>query len=387
MGSTHTLSTPDGQAYAYSGGQAYAYSGGQAYAQGAPASEAYGFAGFPGNPMLADAIVATRDALLAEVALPDPLGGAGDLGEVRWAGDGLPATDDVTRIGLYGAQVRASMAQLELLSSVEFESGPGVAVLWGKCRGSTYQMAELVRMTRPGRIYLQGQIGRVDAWAGRRDVRVREILTQVAPPVAYFASVMNLQAARHRYTLEMLNVALQFCYACGMHFKHALAVPRPAELSSFVQAVIEAPLHPSLPAGHAAESHVTATLLGAISGVAPDSPTAELLRRLAHRIGENRVVAGVHYPIDCVAGRLLGDALSSFLLARAGVNGVWWGGEFDGQSLAGEDGAIHDLDSAGHDPKLRFQGVGCTSRPAEAAPDIAPVWARMWQLARAEWGQ
>jgi hypothetical protein len=254
--------------------------------------------------------------------------------------------------------VRASLALFDLSSSVSFrfDEANGQAILEGTYGAGT--KAALVTMTRPNREYFEGQLKQLDAWASRRDMRAAEILTQVAPPLGYFASLLNLQAGRHRRTLELVNAALQFTYAVCMNFKHALACPRPGEYSVGVQAMIEVPMHPSLPAGHAAEGHVTAAVLAELAGAGDGSKTDVMLRRLAHRIAENRLIAGLHFPVDLVAGRLLGDALASYFLARCGAMTEWTAGEFKVDSPDRTKGSQDEFKAAGY-PRTRFIGPGC----------------------------
>lgn len=387
MSFTAPLAYTGANAYAYTGANAYAYTGANAYAYayGAP-MEAYGFDGLPGNPMLAVALGEAHRALRRDV-YTDPV--ASD----RWLpGRPLQPRDDVARIGRLGAQVRQSMAQLELLGALQFEPpGDGApegtpAVLWADGgAGGERHFAQLVRMTRPPLDYFRNQLPVVDAQGGIRDARLAEILTQVAPPIAQFASVLNLQAGRHRQTLELLNLALQCTYAVTMRFKLALSCPRPSELSAALMPCIEVPAHAALPAGHAAEAHVTATLLGALAGA--DDPLRSGLRRVAHRIAENRVVAGLHYPIDNVSGRLLGDAFASYLLAACGQAADWHGGEFDGAGLdpAAAGANVFEAEHAADDG--RAHGVGCSALSGFAAPAAArfKVLRAMWAAAQAEW--
>lgn len=370
-----------GLAYTGTNAYAYAYTGGNAYAYSAP-MEAYGFGGFPGNPLLANALNATRAGLLAAVPMP-PLGGAGDIG----AGRPWPPENDPAHLARYGAQVRNAIGSFDLLSGVSFSREDAGFTLWGSsCVEGQRMLAPLVVMTRPDRAYMEAQLVPVDAWSARRDVRSAEVLTQVAPPVAYFASVLNLQTGRHPRTLEFLNLALQFSYACTMRFKHALAVPRPAERSAFVQPLVEVPMHPALPAGHAVEAHVSAALLGRLAGANPGTATDLTLRQLAHRIALNRVVAGLHYPVDCIAGRLLGDALSSYLLAQVGEGADWQGGRFDGDTLVANPIDPDPLGAAAPAGDTRFTGEGCSALPArEPACPPPPALLALWQAARAEW--
>jgi membrane-associated phospholipid phosphatase len=373
-------------AYAYTGAQAY--TAGNAYAHGAP-MEAYGFDGLPGNPMLAAALQATRSELRRDL-FTGGLGGAGDVGALRAPGT-LPPLAPATSIPRYGAQVRASMALMELLGSVQFrlDAASGAAALHARCAaGPGGGGALLARMTRPTRAFLDAQLALTDSWASARDARLPQVLTQVAPPLAQFASVLNLQTARHGRTLELLNVALQFAYAVCMHFKHALACPRPSELSAGLMPVLEVPPHPALPAGHANEATVSVELLSALAGLTAGGDARMLLRRVAWRIAENRVVAGVHYPIDNVAGRMLGDSLASYLLAAAGAAPSWSGGCFDGARLGPEQPAhMQEVDEASAAADGRSSGPGCTALEAATAPaaDGLSVWREMWTLARKEW--
>ena len=367
-----------GNAYAYA--YAYAYST-NAYAYSAPGDQS-GIGGFAGDPMLGAAVTATRDALLSEVSI-EPLGQDGDRrAGIPFSGapdaTSLPTVNHAPDIHAYGSQVRASLALFELQSSVSFRVDGEKAVLDGTfvdAKGAG--RANLVTMERPSRAYFEGQLQLVDAWSARRDIRAAEIVTQVVPPIAYFASLLNLQVGRHRRTLELVNSALQFTYAVCMQFKHALACPRPSDYSVAVQPMIEVPMHPSLPAGHAAEAHVTAAVLGALADAKPGSKTDELLRRLAHRIAENRVVSGVHFPCDMTAGRLLGDALAAYVLTRCGALSEWNGGAFKPDAASGQTDTF--------DMASRFSGPGCKAFSELRQGSKSMLLAEMWKAAAAEW--
>ena len=64
------------------------------------------------------------------------------------------------------------------------------------------------------------------------------------------------------------------------------------------------------PAGHALQSHLISKCLHK-AGWAADQP--QLLFELSKRMADNRVVAGVHYPIDCEAGRVAADEIFALL--------------------------------------------------------------------------
>lgn len=69
------------------------------------------------------------------------------------------------------------------------------------------------------------------------------------------------------------------------------------------------PRHPAYPAGHATLARVLAHLLAARH---PAQQAA--LMEVAREIGENREIAGLHYPSDTRAGEALGDQIAEVLL-------------------------------------------------------------------------
>jgi hypothetical protein len=101
-----------------------------------------------------------------------------------------------------------------------------------------------------------------------------------------------------------------------MRFKHELACWRPFDFSHQVQPVVTTPGHGTLPSGHCVEAYVIKEVLEALLRIDPrDARQAGLSRqfsRTAARIAVNRVVAGVHFPVDNLAGRLLGTVLGRY---------------------------------------------------------------------------
>jgi hypothetical protein len=102
-----------------------------------------------------------------------------------------------------------------------------------------------------------------------------------------------------------------------MRFKHALACPRPVHLSPQVQPIITTPLHGTYPMGHAVQAYLVAYALQKIKGWADASLGTEQLQSLAGRISINRVVAGVHFPMDAHAGQALGHTLGQYFVAAS----------------------------------------------------------------------
>jgi hypothetical protein len=88
------------------------------------------------------------------------------------------------------------------------------------------------------------------------------------------------------------------------------------EFSPQILPMIQTPGHGSFPAGHAAESFMLATVLSALME-AKQPDRNDRLARLAARISVNRVIAGMHFPVDLAAGLVLGLAVARYFVALA----------------------------------------------------------------------
>lgn len=112
------------------------------------------------------------------------------------------------------------------------------------------------------------------------------------------------------YSWELLRAAL-WDMQCGLYaLKRRFNRGRPVHAfgSKIGVTSLYTPGHPAYPAGHAAQCHVSVLLLEAalkrMNQVPHDLPRLlDEMLRAAERVAENRVVAGIHFPSDTVAGK------------------------------------------------------------------------------------
>jgi hypothetical protein len=201
---------------------------------------------------------------------------------------------------------------------------------------------KLVSLIRPDISIFKQQLQLVENYAQLREDRGAEILTQMPNQFAFWGSAVGLTAHRHKWTMELVTLMLALAGDVEMRFKHAFACPRPVELSPQIQPMIPTPGHASWPSGHATEAFTVITVLQSL--LPAGHKYKEQLERLAARIAVNRTVAGLHYPVDSAAGRLLGTALGEFFVSRCqGTKNVpTWG--FDGREFHGKKDEPVDFD-------------------------------------------
>jgi membrane-associated phospholipid phosphatase len=168
------------------------------------------------------------------------------------------------------------------------------------------------------------QIDRVMRAAVEREDRLPEILIQARGLWPFFQSITGVQLERVPAFFDLLIALESWTLRALMQIKHHIAAPRPVERSSLVMPLIDTPGHGSLPSGHATQAAFNAELLSLLMYhdaegrplAAPQNRT-DLLDRFARRAAFNREVAGVHFPVDSLAGYWLGRQLALAVAALA----------------------------------------------------------------------
>jgi hypothetical protein len=237
--------------------------------------------------------------------------------------------------------------------------------------------APIAEIIRPADPIFQAQTALVINWAELRAERATEILAQIPPQFAFFGSIINLQPHRHRHTIELLVTALQLAVFAEMRFKHALACRRPVDYSAQVQPMIVTPGHGSFPSGHSTQAYIAAEVLRQLTG--PTSQQVDQLQRQAQRIAQNRTVAGVHFPADSIAGRLLGTTLGEYFVSRCTGNTSWQARKCDGAKIKGTQ------EFEPQSQKLAGNGAFYALIGAPSTSTMSPLLNWLWAAAEKEW--
>ena len=154
--------------------------------------------------------------------------------------------------------------------------------------------------------------------------------------------------------------------------------------------MITTPGHGSFPMGHATQSHAVAYVLKKLLNLDPKYPTVvEQLDRQAARITTNRVIAGVHFPVDSIAGRMLGVALGEYFVGRCTSTAA--PGQFTSRTFnAGviDNAPTTDFNPFNADQKLdQSPNAGKIYSVVQGPNNIPPsdLMAYVWGMAKAEW--
>lgn len=148
--------------------------------------------------------------------------------------------------------------------------------------------------------------------------RVAEIQSQAQDPTPMFFQVAGLNPSSVPSLVKLVTEVQADMVVVTLAVKAYFNRARPNVVLPEIAPVIPVPWHSSYPNGHAAQSHLTAMLLGC----ANPSKLPELMK-LADRVGRNREVAGLHYPSDTVAGVKLAESVWPFFgLSPGNVAGL-----------------------------------------------------------------
>jgi membrane-associated phospholipid phosphatase len=183
-----------------------------------------------------------------------------------------------------------------------------------------------------------------------RDDRFSEVIDQddADGAISYWLGMLKIDPARHPGTFLMVHVARRIGEHVVMCLKGDFKSPRPSQLCPAITPMIDPPVTPTFPAGHAVQSYLISYLLAyslsdaqgqtnlpqhrlppANSSLAtfmgdPDPNTAPTgaLFHLAQRVSVNRIVAGLHYPTDIKAGQAVAVQIFKDLQNVASVWGA-----------------------------------------------------------------
>ena len=111
------------------------------------------------------------------------------------------------------------------------------------------------------------------------------------------------------------------------------------------------------------------------------------LHRIAYRIAENRVVAGLHFPIDGVAGQVLGVTLARYVAARCGLGGsesVGFVGHCFVPNFSSTAPVEPRLDT-GIDAPDKWKTIKVGATGLHCAADPSSVLVQLADLAKLEW--
>ena len=125
---------------------------------------------------------------------------------------------------------------------------------------------------------------------------------------------------------------------------------------------------------HAAQIHMLAEVLKVLLCLEGSPAQAQQLDRLAERVSINRVVAGVHFPIDARAGRALGCAMARYFLLRCGLGPIDAPAGF-GQGLQDDQAGSWDVPGERGTAEARADWL---------VPAASPLLQRLTQLALRE---
>ena len=156
-----------------------------------------------------------------------------------------------------------------------------------------------------------------DAYELRSD-RLQEIYLQQWDMISFLGATTHVNVISQKWLLELLQAVQEAAMVNVAQVKHIVDVARPVHLFPGAAPVVQTPQHSTIPSGHAAEGFTVAYVLSRLLG-RTDAETVEganNIFRMAARIATNRTVAGVHFPMDSMAGACLGLTLGRIFWRR-----------------------------------------------------------------------
>jgi hypothetical protein len=250
----------------------------------------------------------------------------------------------------------------------------------------TFDLLPVVKLKRPPHVTFVKQVEQVLEWAELRSERSGEILEQIDNQYPFWGMILPFHNGRMRCTMDIIELVIQFAVFVESRFKHDFNCWRPADISAQVQPMITTPGHGAFPSGHCTQAYATAYVLEKLVGPGDMNVRKCQLQRLAARIATNRVIAGVHFPVDNLVGRLLGETLGEYFVNRCdSTHPAWQARWFDGANPQLQDDTPFEpfqQDLSGGANALYYKPFG--SVPTQTCGQSSSILDSMWKAARDE---
>lgn len=290
-----------------------------------------------------------------------------DLSQILAAFTIAPAPAAGQELRKLAPEVLVLLCRQELLQSLRtstYTSG-------GKTTAKTSSVAgsgALICSLESPAIMLDAEASDVVTRKADRQLRGGEILAQISAIDAFIGSVLGMTPESHPWTVLLMQVVADAIAGPVHALKAALHIQRPAELNAKVMPLIAVPGHRSFPAGHAAYVFALALILPTVVN---RSEAFQDLLNLALGIADNRVVAGLHYPVDGLGGLAIAFSFATWAIGMGSGGTQFWFLRAEG-TVQGQVNPAYD--------------VTATLENAQGLKgDEAPLWRELLTLASYEW--
>lgn len=144
-----------------------------------------------------------------------------------------------------------------------------------------------------------------------RERYMGEIIFQHDNAPGYWVSMLGVNNRAHYYTLVLMNLAVRIGQVVAVYYKKKYKRPRPSFICPGLLPAFGPPAHASFPSAHSLQSWLMSYLLAEVLPHWNDQ-----LEWLASRVAFNRERAGVHYPSDSAAGKVIARACVDLIKDR-----------------------------------------------------------------------
>jgi acid phosphatase (class A) len=140
--------------------------------------------------------------------------------------------------------------------------------------------------------------------------------------------MLMLTVSARPWTCCLIAIGQAVGQLVAMHFKYKYMRARPVQVYPAIMPPVTTPAHPSYPNSHALQGHLMSLFVTAACPALRDP-----LMALADRVGQNRIIAGLHFPSDTDASVRMAEQLLPLISAGAEFQKVLAGAATELQGL------------------------------------------------------